>query len=111
MHNSQYRHLWTNAPKENLEFSDYSFYEHFGKAIPSFPPREVLRHYIMGRLHKNGVLDNSSKKMSIHLNTVTNHDYETPLFSRYVDSVFFMHLLFFIKIYNLDYQQSSFLDF
>ena len=70
VHNSQYRHLWTNAPKENLEFADYSFYEHFGKTIPSFPPREVLRHYIVGRLRKNGVLDNSTKKMTIHLNTV-----------------------------------------
>lgn len=70
IHNSQYRHLWTNAPKECLEFADYSFFEHFGKAIPSFPPREVLRDYIMGRLHKNGVLDNSSKKISIKFNTI-----------------------------------------
>tara|TARA_B100000700_G_scaffold147741_1_gene164634 strand:+ start:490 stop:1827 length:1338 start_codon:yes stop_codon:yes gene_type:complete len=47
--NSMYRYLWSNGPKECLEFADYSFDEHFGKAIPSFPPREVLYDYIIGR--------------------------------------------------------------
>tara|TARA_B110000495_G_scaffold178412_1_gene171138 strand:- start:912 stop:2249 length:1338 start_codon:yes stop_codon:yes gene_type:complete len=47
--NSMYRYLWSNGPKECLEFADYSFDEHFGKIIPSFPPREVLRDYILGR--------------------------------------------------------------
>ena len=47
--NSMYRYLWSNGPKECLEFADYTFDEHFGKAIPSFPPREVLYDYILGR--------------------------------------------------------------
>ena len=34
VHNSQYRYLWSNGPKECLELADYSFDEHFGKAIP-----------------------------------------------------------------------------
>jgi len=51
-HNSMYRHLWSNGPKECLEFSDYFFEEHFGKAIPSYPPREVLHDYISGRIKK-----------------------------------------------------------
>jgi len=55
VHNSMYRHLWSNGPKECLEFSDYSFVEHFGKAIPSYPPREVLHDYIAGRVKKSGV--------------------------------------------------------
>jgi trimethylamine monooxygenase len=29
------RYLWSNGPKEGLEFADYSFEEHFGKPIPS----------------------------------------------------------------------------
>ena len=33
------RYLWSNGPKECLEFPYYTFEEHFGKAIPSFPPR------------------------------------------------------------------------
>jgi len=55
-HGSMYRHLWSNAPKEVLEFADYSFEEHFGKKIPSFPPREVLFDYINGRISKSDVL-------------------------------------------------------
>ena len=55
IHNSMYRYLWSNGPKECLEFADYSFDEHFGKPIPSFPPREVLRDYILGRVEKSGV--------------------------------------------------------
>ena len=51
-----YRHLWSNGPKECLEFSDYFFEEHFGKAIPSYPPREVLHDYISGRIKKAGVM-------------------------------------------------------
>ena len=46
--NSMYRYLWSNGPKECLEFADYSFDEHFNQPIPSFPPREVLYDYIIG---------------------------------------------------------------
>ena len=55
IHNSMYRYLWSNGPKECLEFADYSFDEHFGKTIPSFPPREVLKDYILGRAKKSDV--------------------------------------------------------
>ena len=55
VHGSMYRHLWSNGPKECLEFADYSFEEHFGKQIPSYPPREVLFDYITGRVDKSGV--------------------------------------------------------
>jgi len=54
-HSGMYRHLWSNGPKECLEFMDYSFDQHFKKPIPSFPPREVLYDYIMGRLANKGV--------------------------------------------------------
>jgi trimethylamine monooxygenase len=50
-----YRYLWSNGPKECLEFADYSFEEHFGRAIPSYPPRAVLQDYIAGRVGKSGV--------------------------------------------------------
>ena len=55
VHGSMYRHLWSNGPKEALEFADYTFEEHFGRSIPSFPPREVLRDYIMGRAEKSNI--------------------------------------------------------
>jgi len=67
VHSGMYRYLFSNGPKECLEFADYSFKEHFGKAIPSFPPRAVLEDYIQGRIEKSNIKD------WIHLNTVV-HD-------------------------------------
>ena len=55
VHGSMYRYLWSNGPKECLEFPHYTFEEHFGKAIPSFPPREVLFDYLKGRWTKEDV--------------------------------------------------------
>ena len=52
VHGSMYRYLWSNGPKEGLEFADYSFDEHFGGEIASFPPRAVLFDYIEGRVRK-----------------------------------------------------------
>ncbi len=56
-HTSMYRYLWSNGPKEGLEFADYTFEEHFGKQIASYPPRAVLYDYIEGRVKKAGVRD------------------------------------------------------
>ncbi|PTX03201.1 NAD(P)-binding domain-containing protein [Pararhodobacter aggregans] len=57
VHCSMYRYLWSNGPKEGLEFADYSFEEHFGKQIASYPPRAVLFDYIEGRVKKAQVRD------------------------------------------------------
>ncbi len=57
VHGSMYRYLWSNGPKEGLEFADYSFEEHFGKQIASYPPRAVLFDYIEGRVLKANVRD------------------------------------------------------
>jgi trimethylamine monooxygenase len=56
-HGSMYRYLWSNGPKEGLEFADYTFKEHFGKDIASYPPRAVLFDYIKGRLEKTNFRD------------------------------------------------------
>ena len=74
--NSMYRYLWSNGPKECLEFADYSFDEHFGQPIPSFPPREVLYDYILGRVKKGNLKD------KIKFNTtVTNVTYTDNSFN------------------------------
>ena len=65
--NSMYRYLWSNGPKECLEFADYSFDEHFKQPIPSFPPREVLYDYILGRAKKANI------KKYIKFNTVVSN--------------------------------------
>ncbi len=57
VHSSMYRNLWSNGPKEALEFAEYTFDEHFGTPISSYPPREVLWEYINGRVEKTGVRD------------------------------------------------------
>ena len=69
--NSMYRYLWSNGPKECLEFADYSFDEHFKQPIPSFPPREVLYDYILGRA-KNGNLKKYIKFSTTVLNVNFN---------------------------------------
>ena len=63
-HGSMYRYLWSNGPKEGLEFADYTFDEHFGCEIASYPPRAVLFDYIKGRVERAGVRD------KIQFNTV-----------------------------------------
>ncbi|GAA2006253.1 NAD(P)/FAD-dependent oxidoreductase [Brevibacterium samyangense] len=55
VHSSMYRHLWSNGPKETLELADYTFDEHFGRPISSYPPREVLWDYISGRIERDGL--------------------------------------------------------
>eukprot|EP00092_Neocalanus_flemingeri_P022283 GFUD01024163.1.p1 GENE.GFUD01024163.1~~GFUD01024163.1.p1 ORF type:complete len:472 (-),score=101.62 GFUD01024163.1:204-1559(-) len=55
VHGSMYRYLWSNGPKECLEFPHYTFEQHYGKAIPSFPPREVLFDYLKGRWNQEDI--------------------------------------------------------
>ena len=50
--NSMYEGLFSNSPKELKEFYDYTFDEHFGKAVPSFIRREPMLEYLMGRATK-----------------------------------------------------------
>ncbi len=50
VHSSMYKFLWTNAPKEVTEFSDYTYDQHFGKAVPSFLTREETMSYFLGRM-------------------------------------------------------------
>ncbi len=64
LHGSMYKYLWSNGPKECLEFSDYTFMEHFGQPISSYPPREVLFDYIQGRIKQ------SNARKFIQFNTV-----------------------------------------
>ena len=66
VHASMYRYLWSNGPKECLEFADYSFEEHFGRPIASYPPRPVLRDYIMGRIERSGLREQIRFDTAVH---------------------------------------------
>lgn len=83
-HGGMYRYLWSNGPKECLEFADYSFEEHFGRSVGSFPPRAVLFDYIAGRAERSGIRDlirfnHAVRRVSRSVDgarfTVTAHDY------------------------------------
>lgn len=52
VHNSMYKYLWSNGPKENLEFPDFPMSKHFGKPLPSYPPRPVMEKYLRARYEK-----------------------------------------------------------
>lgn len=75
-----YKHLWSNGPKECLEFPDYTFEKHWGDAICSYPPRLALRDYLFGfynhhkcedkwvrcnTMVKNVVWDEAEKKFTV----------------------------------------------
>ncbi|HEY4529020.1 MAG TPA: NAD(P)/FAD-dependent oxidoreductase [Luteimonas sp.] len=66
VHASMYRYLWSNGPKECLEFADYSFEEHFGRPIASYPPRPVLRDYIMGRIERSNLRHQIRFNTAVH---------------------------------------------
>ena len=55
VHCSMYHNLWSNLPKECLEFADYTFEEHFGKPIASYLTRPVMFNYFEGRAKKADV--------------------------------------------------------
>ena len=87
IHSSMYRYLWSNGPKEALEFSDYSFDEHFRRPISSYPPRPVLFDYIQGRVKKSDVrkhirfntaarwvdFDEKTQKFTVSLDDLANN--------------------------------------
>ena len=53
-HGSMYRYHQTNGLNEFLELEDYSFLEHFGHLITSYPPRAVMLDYLKGWTKKMG---------------------------------------------------------
>jgi len=84
IHGSMYKYLWSNGPKECLEFADYTFDEHFGRPISSYPPRPVLFDYIQGRVEKSDV------RSFIRFNTAArwvDFDEETQKFTLIVDDL------------------------
>jgi trimethylamine monooxygenase len=73
VHCSMYRYLWSNGPKEGLEFPDYTFEQHFKKNIGSYPPRAVLWDYINGRAEAADI-----RHMIRFRHVVRRVDFDTP---------------------------------
>lgn len=86
VHNGMYRQLWSNGPKECLEFPDFTFEDCYGKELPSYPPRAVVYNYLRTRYERDmkDLMDESIKFETVVRN-VTFSD-ETQKFSlNYVD--------------------------
>ena len=67
VHTGMYRHLYSNGPKECIEYPDYTFDEHFKRPIESFPRREKIHEYILARAEKSNIRHN------IRFNTVMKY--------------------------------------
>ena len=48
IHASMYNDLWINNPYCSNEYPDYTYEEHFGKNLPAYVPRVVVRDYLEG---------------------------------------------------------------
>ena len=56
--NSMYRYLWSNGPKECLEFADYTFDEHFGKTNTFFSTKRSSSRLYFRKSKKMQMLKN-----------------------------------------------------
>ena len=70
-----------------MEFADYSFDEHFGKPIPSFPPREVLYDYILGRVNKGNLKDKIKFNTTVTAVTYNSNNFELTYRNKENDSI------------------------
>ena len=85
IHNTMYKGLFINAPKENYEYPYYTFMDHWGKATPSYPPRLAMREYLETKFLKYGdpsqiqydtVVKNVTFDKKTKTFTLTSRDYK-----------------------------------
>jgi len=64
---NMYEALFTNGPKETIEFFDYTFDEHFSRALPTFLPRSLILEYMLARCtkHDQKIFDNVKFNTSV----------------------------------------------
>ena len=49
--------MWSNTPKELMDFYDYTFGDHIKQEAPAFLPRKDLLDYLIARNSADGALD------------------------------------------------------
>ncbi|NLG45575.1 NAD(P)/FAD-dependent oxidoreductase [Gordonia sp. (in: high G+C Gram-positive bacteria)] len=100
VHSSMYRNLWSNGPKEALEFAEYTFDEHFKRPISSYPPRAVLWDYINGRAEQSDVkklvrfanvvrrveFDDSTEQFTVTVDDLQNKTTQVEIFDQVIVS-------------------------
>jgi len=98
---SMYEALWTNGPKELLEFFDYTHEDHFNNSsVPPYLPRQLVLDYMLTRVQRNepNFFSNAKfdtnvelvqfnerlEKFEITLNDITSHKTSTVHFDKCV---------------------------
>jgi len=76
---NMYEALWTNGPKEAMEFFDHTYQEHFGCPLPTFLPRECVLSYLVTRCTKNNPNFFNDVKFNTEVKLVT-YDEESDKF-------------------------------
>jgi cation diffusion facilitator CzcD-associated flavoprotein CzcO len=47
---NMYEGLWINGPSQGMEFADYTFDDHFQRALPIYIPRKSVLEYLLARV-------------------------------------------------------------
>ena len=76
---NMYEALWTNGPKECIEFFDYTFDEHFGRGLPMYMPRQLILDYMLARCTKDNPNFFDNVKFNTSVKSV-NYDQEMAKF-------------------------------
>lgn len=79
IHSAQYKHLYKNAPSENYEYPDYSYEQHFGKAIGSYPPGFMFREYLLARHSDPEITEKIKLRHSIKRVRFSNDKFEVTV--------------------------------
>jgi len=82
VHSGMYSQLWSNGPKECIEFANYTFLQHFKKNIGSYPPRQVIYDYIVGRAKHFGLYDKIKFETSVRRVTFDDETQEFTVVSQ-----------------------------
>jgi trimethylamine monooxygenase len=107
VHSSMYHQLFSNAPKEVEELPHYTYMDHFKKPVGSYPPRESIHGYLMGRFDQYPVckewlktstcvkrisFDESTKKFTVIYKAMTKeHTEGSEEFDKVIVSTGYFH--------------------
>jgi cation diffusion facilitator CzcD-associated flavoprotein CzcO len=84
---SMYEALWTNAPSQCIEYSDYSFQEHFKQALPIYLHCAPLLEYMMAQVTRNNPNFFQNVKFNINVNNVSNDEVQKKFFLILIDNI------------------------
>ncbi len=108
--------LWSNNPKELLEYPDYTFYDHFGCFLPSYLPRTFIYDYLTGRAKSNNIrqfirfntavrqvdFDDAKNEFNIDIEDFNTDSIESLNFDRVIVATGHYHTPNMVKIDGLD---------